>query len=138
MWLNDDNAFGSCRTVYCGVLNREVLDYVYQNLRAGALKMTSFQSTKICGTINAEAGKSVLFTSIPYDAGWHVYVDGMESESFSVMDGAFLAAAVPAGEHNIEILYRDDALVAGGLCSACGAVLWGLLCWKERRRKQQG
>lgn len=44
-------------------------------LSAGGLNVTSYSDTRITGTITADKS-GLMFTSIPYDKSWTVYVDG--------------------------------------------------------------
>ncbi len=106
---------------------------IYAELLKGGLKIESFKDDCIKGQIRADAGKSVLFTSIPFEKGWHIRIDGSETESFAVLDGAFLAAKVPAGEHKIEIYYENVYIKAGAVISILGLImlLMIILCDKE-------
>ena len=65
----------------------------YNKLNSGALNIESFTDTEITGTLNA-AEDSIIYTSIPYDKGWKVTVDGKEvSENDIVAIGDALLGA---------------------------------------------
>ncbi len=57
-------------------------------LSAGGLNVTSYSDTRITGTITADKS-GLMFTSIPYDKSWTVYVDGTPVSTQKVGD-AFL------------------------------------------------
>ena len=51
----------------------------YNLLNANPYQVTSFSDTKIEGTLTTDKG-NLLYTSIPYDKGWSVYVDGQKED----------------------------------------------------------
>ena len=71
------------------------------------------------------ADRKVLFTSIPYDEDWHIVSDGVELETLSLMEGAFLGAKLSEGEHRICIYYENRWIDYGEILSMIG--LFGLL-----------
>ena len=60
--------------------NNDALRMIYDELEAGGLRISSFKDSNIKGSINVEDDKNIMFTSIPYDKGWHVKADGREIE----------------------------------------------------------
>lgn len=93
----------------------------YDKLAQQQLEVTAYTSTTIDGTIQVQE-EGVLFTSIPYDKNWHLYVDGKETETIPLWSGTFLAVRLPEGEHTIHMEYRQSGLVAG-LIITCVALL---------------
>ena len=90
------------------------------------------------GTIDLPEGQELIFTTIPYDEGWKVTVDGKEAETVKVL-GTLLAVPSTEGLHEIEFVYRPDCAVYGGLLSVIGIVifaalvLWSIL-WRGGKR----
>ena len=104
--------------------------------KAGGLEVTSFTDSHILGTVRSEGG--ALFTSIPYDPGWRVKVDGTPVETYGVSE-AFLAFDVPAGEHTVELRYTPQGLWAGILFSGinlCLVILLAILTHIRLQRKR--
>lgn len=58
--------------------------------------------------------EQVIFTTIPYDAGWNVQVDGKSVEIKSVQD-ALITVKVPKGKHSIKLTYYPKGTKLGGL-----------------------
>lgn len=110
---------------------------VYEKLNTMPLKLTSWTDTRLIGTADAlESG--LLFTSIPYETGWTVLVDGEEAETEKVFD-AFLAVNVPAGSHEIVLQYFPAGLKAGILISlAALGMLLSLYAVSRILEKRQG
>ena len=105
-------------------INEDKLEQGYEILKAGGMQVESFEDTKVTGTIYADMDKTV-FTSIPFDESWHVYVDGAEiseEEIFALCD-AYLCFDISAGEHTIELVYRQKGLSLGFAISGAAAII---------------
>ncbi len=66
-----------------------------------------YSESDLTGTINVPAGCSTVFTTIPYDEGWNIYVDGKKVEPIKTLD-ALIAFDITEGEHEIELSYFSD------------------------------
>ena len=95
------------------------------------------------GEIYLPAGQELIFTTIPYDEGWQVYVDGEKAETVQVL-GTLLAIPSTEGFHELEFVYRPDCAVYGGILSVLGIVifavliLWSFLAKKRTRVSANG
>lgn len=49
--------------------------------------------------------KTLLYTSIPYDEGWKIKVDGQDVEYIKLLDG-LIAVQLNEGNHVIEFKYK--------------------------------
>ncbi|MBQ8229050.1 MAG: YfhO family protein [Clostridia bacterium] len=109
--FKDDQDSG---TVGCYVyaLNEDVFVNGYNSLVDGGLVIKDFTDTSISGSVSADE-KCVFYTSISYDKGWSVMVDGKKVETFDLADETFLAFEIDAGEHEIEMKYTPRGLTAG-------------------------
>ena len=85
-------------------LNNDVfLDY-YNQISDEKLEVVNFKEDCIDATINLK-DNSLVYTSIPYDKGWNVYVDGIKVEKDSFAN-AFLCFDVDEGKHDVRIKYK--------------------------------
>ena len=99
-------------------------------LSSGGMQVSSFSSSRIDGKLTAKEDGAV-FTSIPYDAGWTVRVDGVEVETYGVgetslddgNDGAMLAFDVTQGEHDITLTFFPRGLILGAVISIVSLAL---------------
>ena len=100
-------------------VNEEALSKGYEILKNRQLNVTSFEETEIKGTVKLEED-CLFFTSIPYDSGWTVKVDGVEikEEDYVSLNDAYLCFNITAGEHDIEISFMPDGLIMGICVSA--------------------
>lgn len=100
-------------------------------LQDESLELTSWKDTKLSGTITTEQG-GVMMTSIPYDPGWKVFVDGVETDITEVKD-TFLGVELTPGTHTIELRFMPQGLVLGGLITALSLTML-LVIWLLTRR----
>lgn len=114
----------------------EALRMLRETLGSRELQISEFTDTALRGSVQAEQ-TSVLLTSIPYDAGWSVTVDGRSVDAERGLD-AFLAIRLSPGMHELQLRYLPRGLKEGTLISALALLLLSLLCvYTVRRRKGQ-
>lgn len=109
---------------YAYYVNEDALDEGYKILKDNAMTVTSFDETKITGKINTDKSM-VMFTSIPYDKGWTVKIDGkpIAEKDYIALQDAYLCFNLPKGEHKIELEFHQRGLLIGAAVSAGTAVL---------------
>ncbi len=109
--FEDDQDSG---TVGCYVyaLNEEAFTQGYELLADGGIDVDKITDTSISGTVTAQEN-CVFYTSVPYDKGWSVTVDGKKVETYDIADETFIAFDLEAGEHTIEMSYSPQGILAG-------------------------
>lgn len=123
---------GSAKLVVAS-LNWDCFLQEYEYLKANQLDIQNFDDGYILGTIDARDG-GLLFTSVPYDKGYTVYVDGKETEYNSV-NGGFIAVKLSPGEHEIEMIYYPPGLNIGMLLTLAGWFIFTFLMVLSGKRK---
>ncbi len=94
-------------------------------LQQSPLELRSFSSTNIEGSIEC-VHDGLLYTSVPYDENWKVYVDGVMVEPTLVGD-AMIGVMLQEGTHDIRMTYHNEAFSYGWKISlGCAMVL--LIC----------
>lgn len=111
--INSDSA---SLEIYAYSLNKNVLNEGYKRLLNHSFEITDYSDTKIKGTISVDEN-STLYSSIPYDTGWSVYIDGDKQETFEIGNSQ-LGVMIKAGEHTVEYKYRPNGITAGAVISA--------------------
>lgn len=117
--------------IYCCSIDKNAFNTGYGKLKATAINIEEFSETKITGTVEAKEN-CVLYSSIPYDSGWTVKVDGQKAETFGI-GGSQLGIMLKPGEHTIEYRYMPKGLVAGVLASTAAIML--IIIWLLLRDK---
>ncbi len=105
-------------------LDKEVMDAGYSILSEQQMLTEEFDDTYIKGRFTAEKD-SLLYTSIPYDAGWKVYIDGerVPEDSIVKVGESLLGVKVQKGNHSVEFKYEVPALYEGALISIITALI---------------
>ncbi|MBR6627908.1 MAG: YfhO family protein [Lachnospiraceae bacterium] len=92
-------------------LNEEVFEEFIHNASQNQMEDVVVDNNHIYGTTHySNAGYTML--SLPYDAGWHAYIDGQEVELFAPYD-SFMLMETPAGDHEIELIYERPNMKLG-------------------------
>ena len=97
------------------ILHTDGLQSAHQILKKNGLRVTYASDTYIKGTVSV-GEDGVLYSSIPMENGWAVYIDGKKQESFD-LDAGLLCCDVIAGEHLVEYRYHTPGLSFGLLLS---------------------
>lgn len=118
-------------------LDMDKFESGYKKLSSGAMSVESFTDTKITGTVNA-AEDCVLYTSIPYDKGWSVTVDGkkVDENDIIAIGDALLGVKVSKGKHTVEFSFTPRGLVIGSLISVCTALILIAIAVLIRKKKK--
>lgn len=106
----------------------------YSKMKADSLNVTKFTDTTVEGTVNASAD-GVLYTSIPYDRGWSVTVDGQKvnEENILKIGDALLGINLKGGKHDIRLHYTPKGLIPGAAVSAAALILCIVYLFLRRR-----
>ena len=103
--------------------DEEIFEKFYKEASANQLNITSFKDTNIKGKITSTKDKNILFTTIPYDKGWSVKVDGKKVKTLKLYD-SFLGVKLEEGEHEIEFSYFPPGLKIGTIVSMISLVMF--------------
>ena len=86
----------------------------------------------ITGSILTNTADQTILTTIPYDEGWTVKVDGKAIEYYKTLDSLITFDIEEIGSHEIEFIYRSKAFVYGAACSVFFVVLFAILIVFEK------
>ena len=114
----------------------EAMEEIYQCLSKSPLELSSWTDTGLAGSINTPEG-GTMFTSIPYDKGWKIWVDGTAVSGRPVFD-AFLGVDLEPGEHKIRLSYELQGLKTGAVIAGVSAAAVAALAvcgWMKNKKK---
>lgn len=83
--------------------------------------MDYYDNRRVLGSVKAREG-DVLFTSIPYDEGWSVRVNGKKVELKKFAD-SLIAIPLNAGENRVEMTYTADGFTIGVYISLAALII---------------
>ena len=121
-----------------GVLHPYYLDsnkfeQVYDKLKNSSMTLTTFEEDKIVGQVYLE-DDSTIYTSIPYDEGWEVYINDMKVDTYS-LGNSLLAFDASKGLNKIEFRYRIPKLKIGLIISTISLAIIFQLLYIEKKKK---
>lgn len=81
--------------------------------------------------------EQVIFTTIPYDAGWKAKVDGQVVEIEAVQN-ALVAVKVPRGKHTVELTYYPQGMKLGGILFISSILIFsGYVYWLQKKIERE-
>lgn len=119
---------------YFYVCDMDKFTAAYEKLNAGGMNIDDYTETYLHGTMTVTDDTACAFTSIPYEGGWTIKVDGEPVEVLCGAD-AVICFMVEKGTHTIEMSFCPPGLVMGAGISAAAVAVFGAWLWLTRRRK---
>lgn len=127
--LNDSFSLDEVQLYYCDM---DRFQDIYKNLSYNIIENTIYKDGYIKGDIKVTADKTLMYTSIPYDEGWNLKVDGEEYDYFKILNG-LIGVKLQPGEHKIEFKYKLPGLRLGiGISIFSLGIL--ILAFKNKKR----
>ena len=115
-------------------LRSEEFDDLSKRANDAALNDIRLSDDNIITAVSDYDEEKLIFSSLSYDEGFHVYIDGSEAEKIRIAD-AFLGFDVPSGRHDIEIRYVSPWFYKSLAVSAVFAVLSAVLLVFDKKRR---
>ena len=78
----------------------------------------------LTGSLTTTAASQMILTTIPYDEGWNVTVDGKPVEIEKTADALVAFRVDAAGDHEIELQYMPATIRLGIICSVSCAIIF--------------
>lgn len=127
--LNDSFSLDEVQLYYCDI---DRFQDIYKNLSYNIIENTIYKDGYIKGDIKVTADKTLMYTSIPYDEGWNLKVDGEEYDYFKILNG-LIGVKLQPGQHKIEFKYKLPGLRLGiGISIFSLGIL--ILAFKNKKR----
>lgn len=111
-------------TFHAYYVDNEAFAKGYEKLKNSSLNYTNVTDTCIEGGFIAN-GTQLLMTSIPYDSGWTIYIDGnkIARDDIVKIGDAFIGVNVTDGYHSLKMVYAPTGYKVGVLISLATAVI---------------
>lgn len=120
-------------TVYALSVNKIIDKKIADEKRENALAIKVFENERIEGIVQRD-NPGILVTTIPYEKGWTVIINGEIGEVIQANIG-FIGVPVKSGVSELVFIYQNPYLKIGGALSLIGILLLGLIQIIERRRQ---
>lgn len=119
--------------IHVSTFDENAYNDIYSELNKNMLDVTELEDGYVKAELDMPEGKT-LFTSIPYDEGWTVKVDGKKTDYYKSI-GSFIGVDIEAGEHEIEFMYVPSGLRLGIVCSIVSLALFMLGIMNNSNKK---
>ena len=122
--------------------NEQAFEQYYKAMSQNPYEVEEHTSNFVKGTIDVDE-KGIFFTSIPYDKGWKITVDGkkLEQEETIAIADAFLGFPLEEGTHEIELAYTPVGFIIGRNITFIGIGVYvgchGYHIYKRKNKKKK-
>ncbi len=109
-------------------MDEKTFEKGYEKLADTQMLVEEFEDTYIKGRVTAKKD-CLLYTSIPYDKGWKILVDGEELSDDKIVQfgGSLVAAKLDKGNHDIEFVFEAQGFETGLIISVSTALIIAVL-----------
>lgn len=119
LYIVYDNYYA--KNFYLYYIDNEEFTKATNILKSNKLDIISFKEHTIEGNIYLNDNED-LYTSIPYDEGWQVFVDGKKAETYALGD-ALLTVKCSKGNHKIKFVYKIPHFKLGIILSSIALII---------------
>ena len=131
--FKDNNDDGIIK-FYAYAIDDDKFKEFYNEINKNILKVTSYSDTLIEGDVTLKSDK-VMLSTIAYDIGWKVYVDGKSVDTYKIAD-SYLAFDIKKGSHKIKLVYYPDGMKLGVITSFISlAIIFIYAIFSDKKQK---
>lgn len=131
--INFDKGYYEISNIHTSIINYDKILSKVNNIDRFITQKQDKNHDMIKGTINVKKD-GYFVTSIPYDRGFDIKVDGKKIK-YEKVNKAFIGFKINKGNHQIEINYSSPLLREGKLISLIGFILFMITISLEPKKK---
>lgn len=124
--------FNGEMTFYAAYVDQDSFESVFNKLASKPFNVETFEDGYVAGTYESD-GRDILFTTIPYDSGWTIKINGEVVEPKMIQD-CFIGLEVSEGNNVIEMTYSASGFAAGVVVSVGALALFMIFAVILHRR----
>lgn len=110
---------------------RDLILPVLEQVAKQNLMVTKWENNLVEGHIDVNEHNTVMLTSIPYNKGWAVRIDGQVVKTQKALEG-LLAFPISSGHHDIQMIFTPPGWHLGLVISGIALILLLGLCWSRK------
>ncbi len=95
-------------------------------IKQNQLKVTEYTDRSLKGTIEISGSDKVMLTTIPFEEGWKITVDGKKTEPVCAID-SLTALKLDKGSHEIEMVFMPDYFIVSVIISIIGLLICAVI-----------
>ncbi len=96
-------------------------------MQENSLEVTEFEDTQLTGRVNGEEDGQLLFTTIPYENGWNITVNGKTVTPTKAVDDTLIAIPLEKGENVIKMKFSPNYWRLSLVVSIFGVILLAVI-----------
>ncbi len=116
----DREAFWSEELFY--TLDYDAFKDTVNTIKQNELYVTEYTDRSLKGEIVISGNDKVMLTTIPYEEGWKITVDGKITEPICAID-SMIALKLDEGPHKIEMVFMPDYFIHSVIISIIGLII---------------
>lgn len=113
-------------------LDEDLFQKDLETLKQSQWNIIKHSDTYLEGNVNVTEDNQVLYTTIPYEKGWTVTVDGKKADYEELVKG-LIGIPLSKGEHTVIMKFKTNGLVAGLLMSIVGVIIVVFIAIYEKK-----
>ena len=137
IYTHNTNFESELTDVHVYWLPDEALNHIYENLnQQDKIEFIQEDRGNIQASITITDKTKMVATSVPYNKGWTVLVDG-EPIDYELVNTGFIGFPLEPGEHRLEFRYLPEYFVPGCVISASSMLIYlalVILTIRDKRR----
>ncbi len=115
----------------------DLLESVFGRIQENQLVLNKeYKNDDISGSIKTNNDDQLIMTTIPYDEGWNIYVDGKKVDVVEVADALVGFRIDDAGQHDVRFVYRSKYFSVGLIVSVVAVIGFVLLIVLEKKARK--
>ncbi len=123
--------------IYAASFNEEVFKKAQSELAKTPMEISEYGDDFVNGTVNVQED-GFLYTSIPYDKGWSIKVDGKPVEGVAFANEGLLGVDLTKGTHTLQFSYYPQGFNLGIAVSVVSIIAFiAYIVINEKKNKQQ-
>lgn len=106
---------------YFYTLDMDAFESAISEIKKNQWELSEMSDTYLEGTITSN-GNQTLFTTIPYEEGWTIKVDGKKVEP-DIVGGAFISIPLTEGKHTVTMKFMPNYFVVSIFVTIVGVLI---------------
>ncbi len=120
--ISNDDKEAFWRTQLFYTFDYDAFAKTCEQLQQRTLEVTEFEDTHLEGVCTAENNDQVLFTTIPYEDGWNITVNGKKIKAEKSLD-SLITIPLEKGENKISMTFSPNYLRVSVIISCFGVIM---------------
>lgn len=115
--------------------NQKNFEKIINKLKENQMNVTKIENNILEGNVDISTDDSLLMITVPYERGWHIYVDGKKVDYEEVYN-TFMGVRLNKGKHQIKMVFYSPGIIIGSILSLIGITIFCYLVYKGKKNRK--